>query len=213
MPPSEMDTFQRELESRLLTTLDRYFQEREAAPPTGVSRLLSLFVPSKEARARDQARTDLRRWLQLAYQVGGIMGNGGKPMTNAQYQASLVAINEAYSYLAGFLKDLPAMTVDAARARLLKYIPPVVHFVSRAAAAGLPKLPILPGDRRLVCSSKIPPCCCLCYLQVEKVGGNDWNVFWIRTAKESCPSCKTMADFWNPLQIRDGRLLQEGVPV
>jgi hypothetical protein len=213
MPPDEMEKFQRELESRLTAILERYFKDRDAAPASGVARLLSFLGPSKEARARDKARTELRNGLQLAYQVGGAMANNGNAMTNAQYQASLVAIQEAYSYLAGFLNALPLMNFEAALARLLKYIPPVVHFVSRAASAGLPKLPILPGDRRLVCSSKIPPCCCLCYLRVERVGPNAWDVFWVRTANESCPSCKVMAGFWNPLQIREGRLLKEGVPL
>jgi hypothetical protein len=69
-----------------------------------------------------------------------------------------------------------------------------------AQALGLPPLPAYPGDGSTACLQW-----CKCHWRIFKLEGNgNFDVYWIKTAMESCPQCIQRAAVWSPLQVRNG---------
>lgn len=196
-----MASFDQEIMVRFADAINRYYDTVEQSN--------SLLRRLTAAIARYTLRSELRRVLELAYQVAANYGNGGKPLDEAQYQAVLQRLAEAEGYLEGFIADVATMTRQQALARIARYIPPIITTQSVIAASDLPKLPMMPNDRRLDCvrSAKGLPVC-RCRLRVVDVGPNSWDVFWDLDPAgiEHCQSCTTLSKTWNPLRIRNGRI-------
>lgn len=209
--PAQMATFEREIVERLQAPVNAYFEtlERTARPAGGLGALLqSLSERLTMSRALARLRRELRDEIRLAYQVAGNLGNNLQAMDDQQMREVMAKIAEAENYLDGFLTDVGRMTRAQALARIARYMPPVIQTVSVTATSDLPQLPIRPGDERLECVRKAHGIrVCRCYLKVVRVGRSDWDVTWVQTAAESCADCERLGQAWNPLRIRNGRII------
>jgi hypothetical protein len=201
----DLANFEAEIGRALITPLAAYFQETEK-PITGLGRLVApLSRRLRQARAINTLRAKLSNVLRVAYQVAASLASEQDRIDERQLGRLFPALAEAEMYLEGFLDDLPGMARAEAGARLLKYVAPILQFYNEILALGLPELPIVPGDKRLECCRKIRAC--KCHLEVERLGPGNFNVRWMITAQESCRSCKALAVAWNPLRIRNGRIV------
>lgn len=65
-------------------------------------------------------------------------------------------------------------------------------------------LPAMPGDGTTQCLTN-----CKCAWDIVPVDENngDYDCFWVLSPVEHCQTCIERARFWNPLEIRTGRLL------
>lgn len=207
----DLAAFEQEVLTRLQTPVNDYYDvvERSAFPVVGLAG--GVFQPLLSRltinRAQARLRTELRSTLTMAYQVAGALGNNSQAMDALQNQQVLSRLAEALNYLDGFIADLNDMSRAQALARIAKYVAPVMQMYSVTATSDLPELPIYPGDSRLECSRKIRAC--LCTLDVVRVGPNDWDVFWRQHSQEGCRDCVALAQAWNPLKIRRGRILSQ----
>lgn len=203
----DLESFVRELQTRLDGAVNVYYDAVEAAG-TAQGLFQPLMGRIAVGRALSTLRTDLRATLTLGYQVAGAMGNGERALDEMQNRQVLAKLGEALNYLDGFIADVKQMSRAQALARIAKYLPPVVQTFSQMATSDLPELPIMPGDPRLECVRHAKGIrVCRCYLKVERVGPNDWDVYWVQTAAESCTDCEALGKAWNPLKIRKGRIV------
>jgi hypothetical protein len=198
-----------QFEGELLLNLSREVDAYYALVEDKRAGLLGAIANRLRANAAlGQLRERLRNWIRLAYQVAAIMGNGGEALTGEQNKRVASAIADTFTYLDGFIKDLPKASRDGAAARIAKYIPPVLQFASQIMAMGLPRLPIMPGDKRLICCERYPAC--KCRLRVVALAPGDYDVFWERHADDSCDTCMALSELWRPLRIRKGRIVMNG---
>jgi hypothetical protein len=102
-----------------------------------------------------------------------------------------------------FVSELDQLTEAQALARAALYARSILQLVSQVATDELPVLPVYPGDPELTCSFY-----CYCHLDVVRLGGGDFDVFWRLDDRVSdhCPDCPVLASYWNPLRIRNGRI-------
>jgi hypothetical protein len=196
----DLDAFRRQMEHRLEEPILLYWawlalQDPAHRPPTWAV---------LQQQELDQLRRRMVSELRMAHQLAAVLGNHGGPLTTEQMQTVVDVVAQQEAYLDGFMRDMPGLSKDAALRRARLYGSDVVHTYSVIAAGQLPQLPNYPGNGQTQCGFA-----CKCWLEINKVGEDAWDVFWHLTARESCPDCIYLAKAWSPLQIRGGVVLAE----
>lgn len=74
-----------------------------------------------------------------------------------------------------------------------------------AGATRLLPLPALPRDGTTICLTN-----CLCHWEITTLdeANDDHDCFWRLGSGENCQTCAARARRWNPLKIRNGRLIR-----
>ena len=143
--------------------------------------------------------------------TGMALGLGGlRNMTSDDYNRVNAIVNRQLGFFARYLTQLAAMdTINAAQVvnRLMMYANNADSTLQAATLAqmGLPPLPATPRDGSTDCLVN-----CKCRWRVKKLRGNgNWDVRWVLGDAEHCETCKTRARVWNPLQIRNGKIITD----
>lgn len=155
--------------------------------------------------AQSLARADMERVLRQLHLEAALIG--GRNELDADQRGILrdIVANDL-QYLGRFMDALPSLSRAQALARCQAYLTTLRQTANEMAAFSLPWLPVYPGDRTaLVCKWH-----CKCTLDIRRrEGKGNWDVYWRRSARESCPTCRALEAAWNPLRIRDG-IIAEG---
>lgn len=147
-----------------------------------------------------QLRIQFRQAVRNVHQIAAIIGNGGQPLNSRQMQVVLDNVAGQETYIENFINEMPNLTEAAARARAHLYATPALHTLVQIQAGQMPRLPHYPGDSDLACHGF-----CRCHLRIDKIGDDDWNVWWIVDPDaEHCADCVAISRAWNPLEIRGG---------
>lgn len=189
--PSQALAFEQSCVRRLRAPLDDYFS------------IVNLYgADSLNARiAISATKLTMERTLAQLHMEAARLGAGGRLTAEQNSLLALIVQNDV-QYMRIFMQALPGLSKSAAYIRVGYYVTTIMHTLNEFAAYALPKLPVYPGDRvALICQWH-----CKCRLDIRKVGNDDWDVFWRRSARESCASCKALERAWNPLEIRDGKI-------
>ena len=138
---------------------------------------------------------------------------GGKANLGAQQiQVAQARLNEQMRYAQGFRDRLQGV-VDSSDLELrLKPITSTSRMYGTSSnatyeigfqlAIGIPALPAQPGVRTICMTN------CKCRWVSRKLEGNgDWDFFWRLAPAEHCETCLARARLFNPLQIRNGRIV------
>lgn len=108
-------------------------------------------------------------------------------------------LSEQYGYLNEFGRDIAAGILSLAmiKHRSSLYLDSAIKMFERGRvrARGMDDLPAYPGDGTSECGVH-----CKCYWRIVD-HGDHWDCFWMRTARESCPTCVTRASTWAPFVI------------
>lgn len=159
-----------------------------------------IFDDIQRQQALRQLRIQFRQAVRNVHQLAAILGNGGQPLTSRQMQTVIDNVAGQEKYIENFINEIPNLTEAAALARANLYATPALHTLAQIQAGQMPRLPHYPGDLDLACHGF-----CRCHLRIDKVGDNDWNVWWIVDPDaEHCPDCVAISAAWNPLEIRGG---------
>jgi hypothetical protein len=146
----------------------------------------------------------LARYLLAAFMVG----SGKTEVEDKAQEAIQQAIQDQLQYLSKFGDVLrrdfkkPEDWQDAWASRAESYANSVVPTYWAGKTQGLP-LPVMPGELGQCLGN------CRCSWRIEKVGKEDYNCYWELGKKDSgnCQTCTVRARKYNPLRIRDGRVL------
>lgn len=126
------------------------------------------------------------------------LGRGGfAAMTSRDYGIVGRYLRDQYAYLRKFAADAEELGAGMVSHRAGLYSNAGRNLFERArgAARGIWKLPATPGQGSECAMG------CQCYwLYVQVLNG--WNLFWIRTAKESCPTCVERSQKFAPYEVR-----------
>jgi hypothetical protein len=161
--------------------------------------------PSLEARvAQSLARVEMERLLRQLHTEAALIGANGT-LDPDQRGILRDIISNDLRYLNRFMDALPTLTRAQALARCQAYLTTLRHTANEMAALKLPWLPVYPGDRHnLICKWH-----CKCALDIKKVNGvGNWDVYWQRSARESCSTCRALEAAWRPLRIRGGKIVE-----
>lgn len=188
--PAQAAIFERNALNRLQSPITDYFN------------IVALYgADSLNAKiARSATALTMDRTLSALHTEAAKLGAGGRLTPEQQDILRLFVMNDQ-AYMRQFMADLPKLAKNTALNRCRYYVTTIMHTLAEFESYGLP-LPIRPGDRvGLICQWH-----CKCNLDVRKVAGG-YDVYWRRNARESCPSCKALERAWNPLRIRQGKVL------
>ena len=181
-----------------------YFEAIRQAerPRRGFARLLQPALQAIDKfRARSRVRDELRSTIGRLHAEAAREANGGA-LSFSQLPVVRMRIEREMGFLNGFLKDLAGMSEKDALIRIGKYAASAFQTGSAAVTANLPTLPIYPGDWSLACNGF-----CKCHLKVVTLGNGDFDVYWMLGVAEHCPDCEQLAQTWNPLKVRSGRVI------
>lgn len=128
-----------------------------------------------------------------------VLARGGrKQMTPADWGRLGGILKFQRHKLQGFAQEIVdgRLSVAQIEARSQMYINAATHSYEQGQAAerGV-KLPAYPGDGTSECLVN-----CKCSWRIVDEG-EAWACTWVRSAKESCPTCLRRAQEWNPLRI------------
>ena len=189
-PPAQTAIFERNALQRLQSPITDYFN------------IVSLYgADSLNARIAERATAlTMDRTLAALHTEAARLGVAPERLTAEQQDILRLFIMNDQAYMKSFMSDLPKMSKSVALNRCRYYVTTIMHTLAEFESYGLP-LPIRPGDRvGLICQWH-----CKCSLDVRKVAGG-YDVYWRRSARESCASCKALERAWNPLRIRRGKV-------
>ena len=159
-----------------------------------------IFDDIQRRHALRQLRIQFRQAVRNVHQIAAILGNGGQPLTSRQMQTVIDNVAGQEQYIENFINEIPRLSEAAARARANLYATPALHTLAQIQAGQMPRLPHYPGDLDLACHGF-----CRCHLRIDKVGDDDWDVWWIVDPDaEHCADCVAISAAWNPLEIRGG---------
>lgn len=154
--------------------------------------------------ARNNAEESLQDTLHQAHYGAATLAQNGHLSPDAEQRVRAI-IDEQTNYLRGFIDALPDLTREAALARARSYLSAIVQTYSEVATLDLPTLPHQPGDRDLACKGF-----CKCRLRVVRLNERDADVYWdLDFDAEHCPDCIALSTAWNPLQIRNRKIINE----
>lgn len=144
--------------------------------------------------------------LERLHADAALLATGGRALTVEEAARLRQRFEEQARYMRAFVGQIDAHSELQAVARARSYVPAIVQTISAIATTGLPRLPYMPGDRRLACNGY-----CKCSLQIITLGGaGDFDVIWVLgDADRHCPDCLRLAAEWTPLRIRAG-IVQNG---
>lgn len=161
-----------------------------------------------------QMRTAIHDLHLTAYVIGA---GGLDNITSDDLNNVAAIVNVQYGYLDNWATELRAKVeghmgtllpndVQAVKSRAQLYLMAANATLQAAttSAMGLPDLPAYPGDCSTECCSRDK-----CVWVFRKVPGG-WDCTWKLNPAEHCPTCLARAQAWNPLQIRDGELINPG---
>ena len=138
---------------------------------------------------------------------------GGKAnLGSQQIQVAQARLNEQMQYARGFRDRLQSVVdSDGVELRLKPIISTsrmygtssnATYEIGFQLAIGVPIMPAQPGVRTK-CLTK-----CKCRWVSRKLEGNgNWDFFWRLAPAEHCETCLARARLFNPLQIRNGRIV------
>lgn len=140
-----------------------------------------------------------RSELKITYLDQYMIARGGrKVMTQSDYGRVGGFLREQFQYLNALAESVAKGEISEAqlRTRSQMYINSSVKAFEAgkvASYSGL-KLPAVPGQDSECLSN------CKCRWQISETA-KEWRCTWIRTAAESCPTCRQRAAEWAPLVI------------
>ena len=144
---------------------------------------------------------DLRKCVKQTFVDQYVLARGGRrQMTPRDWGALGQMLREQYGYLNGFAAEVASGALTqaqiASRGELYLNSSRQAFEKGQAASWGV-RLSLVPADGRAECRSNCK--CSLKYEQAETPG--IVNVYWVRSAAESCPTCVLMSANWNPLRV------------
>lgn len=157
------------------------------------------------ARVKADEKDTLLDMFNAAGVLGSVGATGGQPIFDSPLLARLQTLKaEQLIYLRGFMDALPNMSRAAAIARAVLYARSISQAVSELATIYIPVLPFMPGGSNLDCKFL-----CRCHLDIQKLesGSRDYDITWLRSIVDSCPTCIMLGEEWTPLMIREGKVV------
>lgn len=144
--------------------------------------------------------------LETLHADAALLATGGRALTVEEAARLRQRFEEQARYMRAFVEQIDLLSEMQAIARAKVYVPAIVQTISTIATTGLPRLPYLPGDRRLACNGY-----CKCSIHIVRLeGAGDLDVTWVLgDADRHCPDCVRLAAEWTPLRIRGG-IVQAG---
>jgi len=141
----------------------------------------------------------LAKYTTAAYMAGQDDGALGR----AEMQAVAAALADQLAFLDRFTLDIKrgGDFWEGWKARAEQYAKSIVAPYWKGATKILP-LPAMPAQGTL-CKNH-----CKCKWRVVTIdeAAGDYDAYWARHAKDSCATCLTRAELWNPIRIRGGVL-------
>lgn len=198
-PPEQLPEQER---PRIMEQYQRDFNERTRDL---AERVAGGDISIREWRA--QMTVEIRN-LHVSAHVAGAGGFGA--LTQDDLDAIDRKTREQFVYLdrwAGQMQIQQALNENqlANRARLYGESSSSSFEAGKLSSVGIKQsLPQLPGDGQTRCRTN-----CKCFLDIQQVEGG-FDVYWKLREAEHCPDCTRLARTWNPLRIRDGRVLPVG---
>lgn len=190
--PDNIMTVIRRLAERLQEPIRSFFKV------TGSDSLSEL----RRIEARREAGSGFRAALNQAIDEA-VQFITGTPSTPASIRDMVAEFkHEQAEYARGFMTDLDGLSESSALARAASYARSIMHFTSQIAADVVPPLPIYPGSNLLQCGPF-----CYCHLEIAHLGGGDYDIFWVLGMAEHCDDCPRLAAAWNPLPVRNGKIV------
>ena len=143
------------------------------------------------------------RNLHTANTVAGAGGWGA--MDSTQFDKLEERINKQVNYLDNWILRLDSTDPELWSEKQIGYQATLYggastesFFEGLAHAHGIPALPTQPAHRT-ICRTN-----CKCRWEITKLAGEgNWNIRWIRSPVESCPTCLARETAFNPLKIRN----------
>ena len=138
---------------------------------------------------------------------------GGKAnLGSQQIQVAQARLNEQRRYAQGFrdrlqdIIDSPDLELRlkpiTSTSRMYGTSSNATYEIGFQLAIGIPALPAQPGVRTICMTN------CKCRWVSRKLEGNgNWDFFWRLAPAEHCETCLARARLFNPLQIRNGRIV------
>lgn len=137
-----------------------------------------------------------------------VAGAGGWGAMDANQFAKLEArITKQINYLDNWVAQLMNQEVlseaqIAYRASLYSGASTETFEAAKATSYGMPELPTHPADQT-ECRTN-----CKCRWEIVKLAGvGNWDCYWRRSPVESCINCLAREAAFNPLKIREGKIL------
>jgi hypothetical protein len=147
--------------------------------------------------------------LRSLHAIAALLATGGAHALTAPIQrlvrdATEAQINTLHRWMQSSALPTPRVSEAMLRARAQLYAGAATTTYARVriAALGLPTLPVYPGEAS-ACAMN-----CLCFWSLTPLdGAGNFDMFWHRTAEESCPQCQMRERVFNPLRIRNGLVM------
>lgn len=142
---------------------------------------------------------EARRLMRTTHVDEYVLARGGRGQMTASDWGKLGAtLKFQYERFQAFAQEIAAgqMSVAQINRRALMYVDAATQSFEQGQAGQMGiTLPAHPGDGSTECLTN-----CKCHWSIVEQA-NRWECTWVKTAKESCPTCKTRARTWNPLVI------------
>lgn len=141
-----------------------------------------------------------RRFIKLEVIKQYTLGIGGRDgLSQIDYGVMGGVIADQYRYFDKMMAEYEAGNIspqEVAR-RIAMYVNSTREAFERAnaRARGIPSLPDYPGSGHTQCKTN-----CKCRIEYH-FRKNMWEVYWIRSAAESCSDCIDYSNEWSPLIV------------
>lgn len=132
-----------------------------------------------------------------------VLARGGRgQMTPSDWGKVGATLRFQYEKFQAFAQEIAdgKMSMAQINRRALMYVDAATQSYEQGQAAALGvTLPAHPGDGTSECLTN-----CKCHWSIVEQADR-WECTWVKTAKESCPTCQQRARTWNPLVIPKSR--------
>lgn len=143
---------------------------------------------------------EMRRQIKETYITEYLLGVGGTDQfDNVGWGDTGALLSQQYGFLNEFGRDIAAglLSLAMTKFRSSLYLNSSVKMFERGRTRtrGMGDLPAYPGDGTSECGVN-----CKCWWRIVD-RGDSWDCYWMRTARESCPTCISRASTWAPFTI------------
>lgn len=148
---------------------------------------------------------EMKRLLARYSQAARLLGNGNNALLPEETAATREWLNDQYKYLDGFSSVIESAGGQynpgwLSRAEMYGASTTIEYWEGKTE--GLP-LPAMPAQQTQCFSN------CRCQWRIEWINkaNGDADCYWDRSEEaQSCQTCLTRAEMWNPVRIRGGDL-------